>query len=244
MRTILVLLFLVLFAIVSIPLYLVEIIIGKFNPRLKVRIAQTIVVGAFHIILFISGTRITLKGRENIPRDEAVLYVSNHRSYFDILIGYSTVPTLTGFVSKKEMESIPCISNWMKILKCLFLDRDDIRAGLKTVLQGIEQIKDGYSIFIMPEGTRNHEKDMLPFHEASFKFAEKSGCAIIPVAMNNTDAIFENHFPWIRKAHVIVEYGRPVYFKELSKEDRKFLGSYVQKIIKETLDNNEPNVIK
>jgi 1-acyl-sn-glycerol-3-phosphate acyltransferase len=242
MRTIMILLYLIIFAIISIPLFLIEFIIGKFNPHMKIKTSQSIVVSALSHILFLSGVKTTVIGLENVPKDEAVLYVANHRSYFDIVIGYTTVPTLTGFISKIEMEHIPCISHWMRNLQCLFLDRDNARNGLKTVLQGIEQIKNGYSIFIMPEGTRNQEKEMLPFHEGSFKFAEKSGCAIIPIAMNNADNILENHFPWIHKTHVIIEYGKPIYTNDLSKEEKKFLGVHVQKIISNTLEKNEPNV--
>lgn len=242
MKTILILLFLVIFAIIMFPVYIIELIIGKYNPHLKFKSSQKIVSIAFKIILFLAGVKTTVIGIDNVPKDEAVLYVANHRSYFDIVVGYATVPTLTGFVSKKEMANIPCISQWMRNLQCLFLDRENPREGLKTVLQGIEQIKNGYSIFIMPEGTRNQELQMLPFHEGSLKFAEKSGCPIIPVSINNTDAIFEKHVPWVRKAHVIIEFGSPIYIKELEKEDKKFLGSYVQKIISNTLEKNQPNV--
>ncbi len=239
MRTLLTALFLLIFFIISIPLFIVEIIIGKINPRLKTRSSQAIVVAAFRIILFISGVRKTVLGIENIPTDQAVLYVSNHRSYFDILVGYTSVPTLTGFVAKKEMAGIPFISWWMRLLNCLFLDRDNVREGLKTILEGVELIKNGYSVFISPEGTRNQNKEMLPFKEGSLKMAEKTGCAIIPVSINNTDNIFENHFPWIKKAHVIIEFGKPVYPKDLDKETRKFIGSYIQNIIRETLHRNE-----
>lgn len=236
MKTILVAVFLLIFSIISLPLYLLEFIIGKYNKRWKVKTSQTIVVAAFRIILFIAGVKKTMKGLENIPKGEAVLYVANHRSYFDILIGYTSVPTLTGFVAKKEMAKIPCISRWMRYLNCLFLDRENVREGLKTILQGIEHINNGYSIFIMPEGTRNHEKDMLPFHEGSMKLAEKSGCAIIPVAMTNTDTIFEHHVPWIRKSHVTIEFGKPIYMKDLNKEDRKFMGTYTRDVIQKMLE--------
>lgn len=238
MKTLVTLLFLIIFFIISIPLFIVEIIIGKFNPHYKVRSSQTIVVTAFRIILFFCGIKKTVLGLENIPKKEAVLYVSNHRSYFDILIGYTSVPTLTGFVAKKEMSGIPFISRWMRYLNCLFLDRDNIREGLKTILEGVELIKNGYSIFISPEGTRSQEAEMKPFKEGSLKMAEKTGCAIIPVSINNTDNIFENHIPWIKRAHVIIEFGKPVYPHQLDKENRKFIGSYVQGIIKETLNRN------
>lgn len=242
MKTLFITLFLLVFFIISIPLFLVEIIIGKFNPHLKVKSSQAIVVTAFKFILFMCGIKKTVIGLDNIPKDEAVLYVSNHRSYFDILIGYTTVPTLTGFIAKKEMGKIPFISVWMKFLNCLFLDRDNVREGLKTILEGIELVNKGYSVFISPEGTRNQEKEMLPFKEGSLKIAEKSGCAIIPVSMNNTDNIFENHLPWVRKAHVVVEFGKPIYPKELDANNRKFLGAYVQNIIKETLEKNQSRV--
>lgn len=239
MKTILVALFLIIFFIISIPLFLMEIIIGKVNPHAKVKSSQKIVVGAFNLILKMIGVKKTVIGLENVPKNEAVLYVANHRSYFDILVGYTSVPTLTGFVSKKEINKIPFLRVWMGYLNCLFLDRENPREGLKTILEGIELIKKGYSIFIAPEGTRNQEKELLPFKEGSLKMAEKTGCAIIPVTLNNTDNIFENHSPWIKKAHVVIEFGKPIYPNTLEPKERKFLGSYVRNIIGETYAKNE-----
>lgn len=238
LRLLFTVLFLLIFFIISIPLFLIEFIIGKFNRHAMVASSQAIVVFAFKVILFISGVKRTVIGKDNIPKKEAVLYVANHRSYFDVLVAYESVPTLTGFIAKKEIAKVPFVSTWMRFLQCLFLDRENIKEGLKSILKGIEQIKDGYSIFISPEGTRSQGEEMLPFKEGSFKMAEKTGCAIIPVAISNTDAIFEKHIPWIRSAHVIIEYGKPIYPKELDKEKQKFLGAYVQEIIRETLKKN------
>ncbi|MEG1958104.1 MAG: lysophospholipid acyltransferase family protein, partial [Lachnospiraceae bacterium] len=237
-RIILILFVLILFAIFSLPMYPVQYFIGKKDADKQFRVSQTITKGVFKIILFLAGTKVKVEGIENVPKDEAVLYVSNHRSYFDIIVCYRTVPTLTSFVSKKEFEKIPCLRTWMRYMKCLFLDRENVREGLKTILQGIEQIKEGYSIFIMPEGTRNHEKEMMPFHEGSFKLAEKSGCPIIPVSISHADDIFENHFPWIRKAKVTVCYGTPIYMKTMEKEERKRIGVYTQNRIKEMLEKS------
>lgn len=99
----------------------------------------------------LAGVTYEVQGLENIPSDRAVLYVGNHRSYFDILVGYVTVPGLTGFVAKKEMLKIPLLRTWMQRVNCLFLDRVDIKEGLKTILEGIEKVKSGVSIWIFPE---------------------------------------------------------------------------------------------
>ncbi len=130
----------------------------------------------------------------------------------------------------------------MRYLHCLFLDRTDIRQGLKTILEATEKIKSGISICIFPEGTRNSnpsETDMLPFHEGSFRIASKSDCPVIPIAMNNTAEIWEAHFPAIKPCHVILEYGKPIYPEQLSREDKKHLGAYTQNIILEMLQKNK-----
>ena len=54
----------------------------------------------------------------------------------------------------------------MKRLYCLFINRDDVKEALKTILAGIDHIKNGISMCIFPEGTRNKTDDlMLPFKE-------------------------------------------------------------------------------
>ncbi len=231
-------LFLLIFFIISIPLFLMEWIIGRFNRHAMVSSSQMIVVNAFHVILFLSGVKKTAIGTENIPKNEAILYVANHRSYFDVPVAYTTLPTLTGFIAKKEIGKVPFLRTWMRLIQCILMDRDNIRDGLRAILKGIEQIKDGYSIFISPEGTRNHGEDMLPFKEGSLKMAEKTGCAIIPVAISNADEVFENHMPRVKAAHVVIEYGKPIYPKDLDKENLKFLGAYVQGIIRDMLKKN------
>lgn len=240
MRIILVALFVSLFLILTIPVMIVEWIIGKFNQNLKDRSSIKIVQWAFHCVLFLSGTDITVIGEENVPKDEPVLYIGNHRSYFDVVITYARVPGLCGYISKKEIERIPLLNVWMRYLHCLFLDRNNIKEGLAVILAAINKVKAGISICVFPEGTRNDsDEDFLPFHGGSLKIAEKGGCAIIPMALNHTDDIFEAHLPWIHKTHIVLEYCKPIYPKDLPIEDRKKLSDIVENVIKETYYRNQ-----
>ena len=238
-RFICVAIFLVVFLILSIPVFFVEWLIGKKNRETRDFSSLRIVQWGSRCILRIAGVETTVIGLENVP-DEPVLFIGNHRSYFDILLTYSRCKRLTGYVAKKEMEKIPLLSTWMKYLYCLFLDRHDPKQGMKTILTAIDYIKRGISICIFPEGTRNsgEELSLLPFKEGSFKIAEKTGCAIVPISLNNTAEMFEAHFPKIKKTHVVIEYGAPVYPKDLDKETRKHLAPYFEQIIKETIQKN------
>ncbi len=231
----------VLFLVFSLPILGIEWIIGKFNQDAEDRQSLWWIQQTFKNMIRMAGTKLTVIGEENIP-DEPVLYVSNHRSYFDILITYARVPRPTGYVSKKEWESYPLLSNWMKRLHCLFLDRDDLKQGMQMILDAVALVKQGISIAIYPEGTRNkgEELTMLPFRAGALRIAEKSGCPVIPVSINNSAAIYENnHARKVTPAHVVVEYGKPIYTKDMTREEKKGLSARVQGIIQETIDRNQ-----
>lgn len=237
-RSILILLFVLLFFIVSIPIWGVTWIIGRFSPYRQDIICLRCVQFAFKVILFLSGVKTEVRGEEHVPKDEAVLYIGNHRSYFDIIITYARCPRLTGYVAKDSIQKVPFLNVWMRRLHCLFLNRENIKEGLKMILAGVEQIQQGISMCIFPEGTRSTtaiETEMLPFKEGSLKMAEKTGCAIIPMALTHTADIFEKHLPFVHRTHVTLSYGEPIYPKDLNKEQRKHIGAYTQGIILEML---------
>lgn len=238
-RFITIITFICLFFAVSILIFPILLLVGLFSKKARDVASFHIVKWVFKVVLFMSGTKVTVKGLENIPKDEPVLYIGNHRSVFDIILGYRYIPYRTGFVSKKEVKSKPFLAQWMWFMNCLFLDREDIKAGLQMILDAIELIKSGVSVFIFPEGTRSKvEGEMLEFKEGSFKIATKSGCPIIPVAFSGTSALFEDQLPKVRPGHVTVEFCKPIYPKELSRDEQKTLGKYTQGIIKETLEKN------
>lgn len=239
-RVVLAVLFVIIFLIVSLPIQLVLFIVGKFNPWAQKTISLAIVSWAFNVVSFISGVKRTVIGEENVPKDKAVLYVGNHRSIFDIVLAYPRVPRPTGFISKKEILKVPILNIWMIFMDCLFLDRKDLRKGLEMILTAIDKVKNGISIFIYPEGTRNKtDQPMGEFHKGSFKIAQKSGCPIVPVVINHSREILEDHFPLIKSTHVVIEYGKPIIMSELSREDQKNIDGYVKKIMEDIYIKNE-----
>ena len=101
-RFILVCIVVIAYLVLTIPVLLVEWIIGKFSPMTKDISSLRMVQAIFKFILWITGAKVTVIGEENVPKDQAVLYVANHRSYFDILLTYSRCPIRTGYVAKKR----------------------------------------------------------------------------------------------------------------------------------------------
>ncbi|MCI8719236.1 MAG: 1-acyl-sn-glycerol-3-phosphate acyltransferase [Lachnospiraceae bacterium] len=221
-----------LFFILSILTLPLTWIIGLFSRQAKDKISYFLVTKTFFLVRLASGVKLEIRGRENIPKNQAVLYVANHRSYFDIILNYSILPPLMGFVSKIEIKKVPILAQWMENMHCLFLDRSTPKEGLKMIHEGVDKLKSGISIFIFPEGTRAKSDDSIAeFKGGSLKMAEKANIPIVPVAINNTSAIFEDQFPFIKKAHVIIEYCQPIILSELGKEEKKFLARDVHNVI-------------
>lgn len=239
-RFIIVMGFATLFLIVSIPIFGMEWIIGKFNHKAKEYSSLRILQWGLRTAFWLTGAKATIIGKENLP-EETCLYVSNHRSIVDIALLYPLCKHPTGFISKKSMGKIPSFRTWLLTLHGLLLDREDPRQGMKVILQAIENVKAGICMCIFPEGTRKRTEEgpLLPFHDGSFKIATKTGCPIIPIAINNSSAVFEDQFPRIRPAKVIVEIGQPIYPNELDKETLKHIGKYCQNIIQETINKNK-----
>jgi len=141
-------------------------------------------------------------------------------------------------VAKKEVGNIPFLKQVFSCLKAFLLDREDVRQAMKVIIDVSKEVEKGRNYLIFPEGTRTPGDDMLEFKEGSFKIAEKSGCLIIPVAITNTENVFENHIPFIKASTVIIEFGDPIDLNAMPKEERRHIGSQVQGIIGSMLKEN------
>lgn len=139
----------------------------------------------------LSGAKVTVIGSENIPKDGAVLFVANHQSNFDIPLLMSQINKPKGFIAKKELESWPGISFWMRYINCVFMDRNNIRKSAEAIVQGINILKGGYSMVIFPEGTRSKGGPANEFKAGSFKLATKSKVPVIPVTINGSYKLLE-----------------------------------------------------
>ena len=242
MRTIITVIYILLFLILGLPVLGIEWIISKFNKAHADMVQLRIVQWGLKCVAFISGVKLTVIGEENVPKDEPVLYIGNHRSFFDVVVTYARCPGLTGYIAKDGVNKVPIFRIWMKRLHCIFLKRDDMKEGLKVILKAIEYVKSGISICIFPEGTRNKDRDnptsLLPFKEGSFKIAIKTGCKIVPMALIGTADILENHFPWIHSTDIKLIYGEPIDVSALDKDQQKHVGAYCQAVVEELIRSN------
>jgi 1-acyl-sn-glycerol-3-phosphate acyltransferase len=176
--------------------------------------------GWARMMIALSGCKVTVSGRENIPAKGGMCFVSNHGSIFDILplLAYAGRPF--GFIAKKELAYIPLLGIWILLLDGLLIDRKNIRNAVKTINTGIERIRSGGAMIIFPEGHRSRGQGLLPFHPGSLKLATQADAPIVPVAILGSYEVFEKTYR-LNSVPVKVSFGAPISTADLPPEDRK-----------------------
>lgn len=206
---------------------------GEFDKRDEM--VAKVVPNWARKLIELSGSEVEVVGEENLPKDETVLFVSNHQGNFDIplLLGYIDKPK--AFMAKKEMEKMPMVSTWMKYMQCVFMDRDNPRESLKAIKQGSEKLKEGYSMVIFPEGTRSEDGQLKEFKQGAFKLATKSKVPIVPVTISGSNRIMEKGSIKINPAKVKLVIAEPVYMTEEYEKDTKLLSEKIKSVIESNL---------
>ena len=225
------------------PCIIISLIITSFF-RIKVRILtikgdmkkreayiHKIVHSWAKFVMTIAGAKVNVIGLENLPKDQTVLFVSNHQSNFDIPLLLSSIDIPIGFIAKKELEKWPFIGTWMKYINCIFMDRDNLRKSAESIVEGINLLKSGHSMVIFPEGTRSIGKPVDEFKGGSFKLATKSKCPIVPLTINGTYQLLEANNNMIKSADIELVVHPLIDVNKLSKEELEELPETVHSII-------------
>ena len=212
----------------------------KKNPEKSWKKARRFVAGFFNLELFLSGCKLEVRGSENIPEDTPCLFVGNHRSYFDILAYHRAIRKPCGFIAKKEMLRLPLLPLYMDDIGCLFLDRDNLREGMKTINQAAEYIKLGHSMILFPEGHRNQSDTLLPFKEGGYKIADKAKCPIVPMAVSGSDLLLESApNKLVHSSKIIIEFGKPIYPADMPPKEKRAELARLPEIIQGMRDTHE-----
>lgn len=162
--------------------------------------------------------KINVIGKERVPKEE-VLFVLNHSSMLDSYILVSSVVKPVGVIiaDVPTWRHIPIVSHWLNMMKCVYINRENNREGIKSIIQASENIKMGQSMAIFPEGDLTWVKDpkslVSDFKAGALKIAYKAKCPIVPMVIKNSLNTYEGYEPIgkINSKDVEVEFLDPIY---------------------------------
>ena len=184
-------------------------------------------------ILKVTGVTLTVEGLENIPKEGPCVFVGNHRSYYDIPLLLASLDKPHGILAKEELEKIPLLNRWMKLLGCVFVQRDDVRASVRALNDATAIVESGRSFIIFPEGTRykGEEGGAGEFKAGAFRIAVKTGAPVVPVPISGARGLFEAHGNRATPGTVHVRVLPPIQTADMSRAEQKQLPDAVRQTI-------------
>lgn len=184
-----------------------------------------------------SELEIDVQGKENLI-DEPCVYICNHQSVLDVPLIMANINTVVGAIAKIELKKVPIASYWIEEVGSVYIDRENGREGLKSILKGVEQLKNGRSMLVFPEGTRSRCSKMSEFKKGSLKLAIKANVPIILITVDGTYKGLEGEEQDMR-AKII--FHKPIYVDELTKDEKGNLVNLCKEIIEKPLIEGEIN---
>ena len=179
----------------------------------------------------------TVTGTENVPREGGCMIYGNHQGMFDIVAIGATCPIPLGAVLKKELTDIPVLKQIRLCTKSFPMDREDVRQSLKVIQAVTEEVKNGRSYLIFPEGTRSKTGNTMgEFHGGSFRCALKAKCPIVPVCYIDSFKVLDQKGS--KPLSVQMHYLKPIPYEEFADLKTNEVAALVKARIQECLDAN------
>jgi 1-acyl-sn-glycerol-3-phosphate acyltransferase len=189
--------------------------------------------GICNHVIKITKTKTVVKGLENIPKQPCV-FVCNHQAIFDVFLLISNIEMITGFIAKKEIKSYPLIGFWIGAIHSVFMDRTNVREGMKAINEGALNVKNGYSIILFPEGTRSLKSEIAKFKKGSMKLALKANSPVVPITIDGTYRVLEAGKKVTGNVLKMTVH-KPIDLENISEDDKKNLSDIIYNIINKGL---------
>lgn len=170
----------------------------------------------------------TIIGKENIPKDGAILIVGNHKHLYDQCLSIISTKRFIKYMAKREYFDNKKTRWFFKAVGCISVDRS-VHDG-KAKGEAIETLKNGGAIGLFPEGTRNKTQEfLLPFKFGAVSMAKKTDAYLVPFGITG-DYVF-------RSKNLVIKYGKPFKVTDMELDEaNNLLYETVKKLMEDTLE--------
>ena len=164
------------------------------QPEHDSRFYRTLTNLYIELIIALAGLRFETQGLEKRPKEGRFLLVSNHLHEIDpgVLMHFFPKSQLA-FIAKKEVAGMFLVGKLLPALLCQFLNRENDREALKTIIRCIHILKaDEASVGVFPEGGINELRKFKHLKPGAFKIAQKAQVPIVVCTLRNTHHVVSN----------------------------------------------------
>ncbi|AJA89891.1 acyl-phosphate glycerol 3-phosphate acyltransferase [Borreliella chilensis] len=204
--------------------------------RYCIRLSFIIMRVCIKISLWIAGIKIVITGSENIPKKSNVIIMGNHIAAMDPLIFIYTFVNPFVILAKHSLLRVPFVNLVLIVMGAIFVNRKSIKSAAEAEIKAIKVMREGRSIGIFPEGTRNRGGDTKVFKKGAIKMALKTGTSVLPVTLYNTNNFFIKNIIFNSGLSVYIHVHPLIDILKLSEYEKDNLASIIRDQIVKKLE--------
>ena len=187
-------------------------------------------------VIWSTGIQYEIDGLDNLNLDKQYIFMSNHESALDIVLGVAAIPFNLVFLAKKELFRVPVFGWAMEAAGMIKIDRQNPEIARKSVSEAVDTLMhSSFSTLIYPEGTRSNGEELLPFKKGGFILAIRTQLPVVPITILGAGNVLPKGTLAIKKSHIKMIIDNPIPTLEMDINDKDQLLQDCRKIINQNL---------
>ncbi len=154
--------------------------------------------------------RVKTRGHENLDRGQSYVFVANHQSAFDIFLVYGFLNQNIKWMQKQSLRKIPFVGFASEKAGHVFVDNTNPKARAASIKKAKEQIVDGVSMVIFPEGARTRGGKMGRFKRGAYYLAHDMDLPVVPLTINGAYNVLRRDGFRLRPGKMELVIHRPI----------------------------------
>jgi len=160
--------------------------------------------------LWVTRSRLTVLGAENLSRYPVAVFASNHTSYMDTPVIFASIPLQFRILAKKDLWPIPFIGWYLGRSGQIPIDTTNPRASLSSLGAGARALRSGMPLFVFPEGGRTSDGEMRTFLSGAAYLAIRAQVPLVPMALSGVYDLLPIHTHHFYPADLTLNVGEPI----------------------------------
>jgi len=187
-------------------------------------------------VIWSTGIQYEIDGLDNLNLDKQYIFMSNHESALDIVLGVAAIPFNIVFLAKKELFKVPIFGWAMNSSGMIKIDRENPEMSRKSVSEAVETLMhSSFSTLIYPEGTRSNGEELLPFKKGGFILAIRTQLPVVPITILGSGNVLPKGTLAIKKSHIKMIIDNPIPTLGMDINDKDQLLQDCRNIINQNL---------
>lgn len=163
--------------------------------------------------------RVKTRGHEHLDPNQSYIFVANHQSSFDIFLVYGFLNQNVKWMQKQSLRSIPLVGFASEKAGHVFVDYSTVKTKASSLERAKQQIVDGVSMVIFPEGARTRSGQMGQFKRGAYHVAHDLKLPIVPLTLNGPFDVMHRDSFRLNPGKMELVIHKPIPTQSLSEDE-------------------------